>query len=67
MQVPAQSLELLGQQHRVQRHRHRSGQDLEDPPVGDPEGPLAGPQPHQQLTDLLALMLQGIGSVAVPG
>ena len=53
------ALQLLRQQHRMQRHRHRSGQDLEDPPVGHPERPLSSPQPDQQHADLLALVLQG--------
>jgi hypothetical protein len=34
------ALQLLRQQHRMHGHRHRSGQELQDLPVGHPEGVL---------------------------
>jgi hypothetical protein len=41
----------------MQGHCHRGGQDVKDLPVSHPEGLLARPQPDQQDTDVLALML----------
>ena len=43
----------------MQRHRHRSGQDFQDLPVGRPEGILTRTHSHQQRPNPLALMLQG--------
>ena len=41
------ALELLGQQHRMQGHRHRGSQEFQDPPVGRSKRLLARPQPNQ--------------------
>ena len=52
------ALQLLGQQHRMQGHRHRGGQHLQDPPVGQPEPLFAGSWADHQRPNPLALMLQ---------
>ena len=52
------ALQLLGQQHRMHGHRHRSGQDPKDLSVGCSEGVLTRAHPNHQHPDVLALMLQ---------
>jgi hypothetical protein len=57
-------LQLLGQQHRMQGHRHRGGQDTKHLPVGHLKGRLARPYPNQQRTNVLTFMLKETDSLA---